>query len=366
MMIPFFDLKSQYRSMEGEIKSAVLEVLEGGWFVLGEKLKRFEEEFAAFTGSAHAVGVGSGTEAIHLALIAAGVKPGDRVVTVSNTAVPTVSAIRFAGATPVFVDINPATYTIDASMLEETLAKTDGITAIVPVHLYGQTADMEPILKVAAEHGLKVIEDACQAHGAEYRGKKAGSIGLMGCFSFYPSKNLGAYGDGGIIVTDDSEVAQRLTRLRNYGQSDRYNSVIEGFNSRLDEVQAAVLSVKLRHLERWIERRRELSALYGRLLSGAVTPVEADYSRHAYHLYVVRHRKRDSLMEYLKERGVATLIHYPIPIHLQEAYAWMKLPKGSLPETERAAGEILSLPIYPELTEEQVERVAELINSFNG
>ncbi len=371
-MIPFFDLKSQYRSIATELKSQIEATLESGWFVLGERLKGFEEEFAAYINARYAVGVGSGTDALTLALRAAGVKTGDEVITVPNTAIPTVSAIRDANAVPLFVDIDPETFTMDPALLEELLkkrAKEGGsVKAIVPVHLYGQAAHMDPIMDLAKEHGALVIEDACQAHGAEYKGRKAGSIGFGGVFSFYPSKNLGAYGDGGMVVTDDEELFEKLKLLRNYGQSDRYHSVIEGVNSRLDELQAAVLSVKLVHLNEWTERRRELAALYDKLLDQEKVqiPKEADYSRGVYHLYVISHPRRDALQKFLSEKGVSTLIHYPIPIHLQEAYLRLGYGPGAFPIAEKAAGEILSLPIYPELTEAQVEEVAGLVNAFDG
>lgn len=371
-MIPFFDLKSQYTSIATEINGAIEDTLGSGWFVLGERLKGFEEEFAAYLGARYAVGVGNGTDALALSLRAAGIKTGDTVITVPNTAIPTVSAIRDAGATPLFVDIDSETFTMDPVLLEELLkerAKEGGrVGAIIPVHLYGQAADMDGIMDLAKEYGAKVIEDACQAHGAKYKDKSVGTIGLAGAFSFYPSKNLGAYGDGGMVVTDDVVVFEKLKLLRNYGQSDRYHSVIDGTNSRLDELQAAVLSVKLGHLDAWTGRRRVLAALYDKLLDPQVVkcPKEADYSKGVYHLYVIRHPKRDSLQKYLTELGVATLIHYPIPIHLQEAYLGLGLAPGTFPVAERAAEEVLSLPIYPELREAEVEEVAGLINAFKG
>ncbi len=370
-MIPFFDLKAQLLTIDGEIKSVVNEVLDSGWFVLGERLKSFEREFASYCSTGFGIGVGSGTEALHLALVAAGVGPGDEVVTVPNTAVPTISAIRFAGARPVFVDIDPVTYTVDPlklrACLEERREAGAGVKAVVPVHLYGQTADMDLILQISEEFEVPVIEDACQAHGAEFKGKRSGSMGLMGCFSFYPSKNLGAYGDGGFVTTSDPELAETLKKLRNYGQKERYDSVSEGFNSRLDEVQAAVLSVKLKYLDNWVDRRNELALLYDSLLDPRKVslPVTRDASRHARHLYVIRHPGRDALMDYLKDNGVSTLIHYPIPVHLQRAYGWLGLGEGSFPEAEAAAREVLSLPLYPELTEVDVRSIARLINDFN-
>ena len=340
--------------------------------MLGERLTRFEEEFAAYLGTRYALGVGNGTDALTLALRAVGVREGDEVVTVPNTAIPTVSAIRDTGADPLFVDIDPDRFTMDPALLEELLEKKakegKSVKAIVPVHLYGQAADMDPIMDLAKDHGALVIEDACQAHGAKYKDKTVGTIGSAGVFSFYPSKNLGAYGDGGMVVCDDEVVFEKLKLLRNYGQSDRYHSVIEGTNSRLDELQAAVLSVKLKYLNEWTGRRRELAALYDKLLdqNKVQIPKEAAYSRGVYHLYVIKHPKREALQKYLSENGVSTLIHYPIPIHLQEAYLRLGHAPGAFPNAELAAREILSLPIYPELTEAQVEEVCGLVNAFDG
>ncbi|MBE9532183.1 MAG: DegT/DnrJ/EryC1/StrS family aminotransferase, partial [Proteobacteria bacterium] len=321
-MIPFFDLKSQYKSIATEVKDAIEATLESGWFVLGERLSAFEEEFASYTGARYGVGVGNGTDALTLALRAVGVGEGDFVVTVPNTAIPTVSAIKDAGASPLFVDIDEESFTMDPVLLGELLeAKAkEGVSvkAIIPVHLYGQCADMDKITELAEKFGAVVLEDACQAVGAEYKGKKAGSMGIAGAFSFYPSKNLGAYGDGGMVVTSDEEVFKRLKLLRNYGQSDRYHSVTDGTNSRLDDLQAAVLSVKLKYLDEWTKRRRKLAALYNSLLDPKVVrlPKEPKYSTGVYHLYVVRHPEREKLQKFLQENGVSTLIHYPIPIHL--------------------------------------------------
>ncbi|MHB1162275.1 MAG: DegT/DnrJ/EryC1/StrS family aminotransferase [Chloroflexota bacterium] len=363
MRIEFNDLKPQHRALRGEIRSAVDGVLEGGWFVLGQQGEAFEREFADYCGVAHCVGVGSGTEAIHLALLACGVQPGDDVVTVSLTAVPTASAISFAGARPVFVDVDPRSFTMDPDRLEAAI--TPRTKAILPVHLYGQMADMDPILEVGRRHGIPVIEDACQGHGAEYRGRRAGSMGAMAAFSFYPTKNLGACGDGGAVTTDDPELADRLHLLRNYGQRKRYFHESKGFNSRLDEMQAAILKAKLPHLNRWNETRRAKAALYDSLLKGGVIrPLEADYGRHVYHLYVIRSPRRDELQRFLADRGIGSLIHYPVPVHLQEAYRDLGVPRGALPATERCAGEVLSLPLYPELPDEQIAEVAEAINQF--
>jgi len=362
MKIPFVDLKEQYTSIENGVKLAIEEVFKKSQFILGENLRKFEDEFASYCGVKYGIGVGSGTEALHLALIACGVGPGDEVITVPNTAVPTASAISFANAKPIFVDIDPKTYTMDPSHLEEKV--TPRTKVLMPVHLYGQMADMDPILKIAQKYKLKMIEDACQAHGAEYRGKKAGSMGDLGCFSFYPTKNLGAYGDGGMIITNDEKKAEKLRMLRNYGEVKKYHHRIKGFNSRLDELQAAILRVKLKYLSTWNEARRKNAKLYDELLTNdkIIKPVEADYAKHVYHLYIIRCKQRDELQKSLASVGVGTLIHYPIPIHLQEAYKNLGLKRGTLPVAEECADEILSLPMFPELKEAQIERVCEVIN----
>ncbi len=366
MKIPVFDLKRQYEYLKTELDSAFTNVFESGAFVLGENVRLFEEEFANYLGAGFAVGVGSGTEALHLSLKACDIGHGDEVITVPNTAVPTISAISFAGARPVLVDITPDTYTIDTKKIEKKI--TNKTKAILPVHLYGHTAEMEQIMKLAKAHNLRIIEDACQAHGAKYNGKNAGTLGDMGCFSFYPTKNLGAYGDGGIVVTNNEELYNRLIMLRNYGEVKKFTSKIEGFNSRLDEIQAAVLRVKLKHLDTWTNRRREIATLYQQLLfnSNVQLPCERQWAEHVYHLFVIRMNKRDALQDYLQERGVGTHIHYPIPIHFQEAYKKLGYNAGDFPISERNAGEILSLPIYPELTTEEIETVAGLITEFQG
>ena len=364
MRIEFNDLRPQHQDLRAEIDAALGQVLDDGWFVLGKQGEAFEREFANYCGVAHCLGVGSGTEAIHLALLACGVQLDDDVVTSSLTAVPTASAISFAGARPVFVDVDPRTFTMDPSKLEAAI--TPRTKAILPVHLYGQVADMDPIVEIGRRHGIPVIEDACQAHGAEYRGHRTGSLATMGTFSFYPTKNLGACGDAGAVTTDDPGLADRLRLLRNYGQRKRYYHESKGFNSRLDEMQAAILRVKLHHLNQWNEIRRSKASLYDSLLKGVVTPWQADYARHIYHLYVIRSRQRDKLQSYLADQGIGTLIHYPVPVHLQEAYADLGLRTGSLPATEECAREILSLPLYPELPDEQIAQVAEAINRFDG
>ncbi|MBI2861542.1 MAG: DegT/DnrJ/EryC1/StrS family aminotransferase [Chloroflexi bacterium] len=362
--VPFVNLSRQYRIAQSVIDEAVGRVLTRGHFILGDEVAAFEEEFAAYCGVSSAIGVGSGTTALHLALLACGVGLGDEVITVPNTAVPTVAAISLSGATPVFVDIISTSYTMDAQELEAKI--TPKTKAIIPVHLYGQCADMAPILAVAKRHGVWVIEDAAQAHGAVYRGRRAGSLGDVGCFSFYPTKNLGAYGDGGMVVTDHPEIAEKVRMLRSYGMRDRDRQELKGVNSRLDELQAAILRAKLPFLPQWNERRRELARLYDSHLDGfgVLAPQEMAYGCHAYHLYVVRCSQRDRLRAYLAARGIDTLVHYLVPVHLQPAYSELKLPQGSFPAAEAAAREVLSLPLYPELEPEEAEVVAKALSDF--
>lgn len=365
-MIPISDVTRQYKDIKNEIDSAIQDTLNKGWFVLGKKVEKFEKEFASFCNAKFAVGVGSGTEALHLSLVACGIKEGDEVITVPNTAVPTVCAITFAGAKPVFIDIDPLSYNIDISSIKKKINKRT--KAIIPVHLYGQAADMAPIIKIAKEYGLKIIEDACQAHGTLYHGKKVGSLGDLGCFSFYPSKNLGCYGDGGIVVTNNPKLAEKVWLLRNYGQKKRYVHITKGFNSRLDEIQAAVLSVKFKYLNGWNKRRREIASTYDSKLknSRVIIPSEMEYGRHVYHLYVIRTKNRDKLQEYLAGKGIQTNIHYPIPVHLQKAYEYLKTKKGSCPVAERYAKEILSIPLFPELTDKEINSVAAAILDWDG
>jgi len=365
--VPAFDLKRQYGAIKEEVDEAMSRVMARGSYILGEEVEGFEEEFARYVGAQHAVGVASGTDALYLSLLALGVGPGDEVVTVPNTAVPTAVAISQTGATPVLVDVCPDTFTLDVSQLEAAI--TPKTKAIVPVHLYGGAADMDPLMGVARRHDLAVVEDACQAHGAEYRKSKAGGIGSAGAFSFYPTKNLGCYGDGGMIVTNDENLARKARLLRFYGMTDRdrYVHSIKGINSRLDEIQAAVLRVKLRHLDDWNETRRAVAILYGRLLpADVIPPCEPAYARHVYHLYVVKAERRDELRRHLRTNGIGTAIHYPLPIHLQPAYADLRLAEGTYPAAERCAGQILSLPMFPELTAGEVERVVEAIGRFFG
>jgi len=365
-VIPQANPRAQYKSHQQRIEQAIARVLDRGRYILGEETAAFEREFADYIGVRFGIGVGSGTEALHLALRACGVGPGDEVITVSHTAVATVAAIELCGATPVLVDIDPHSFTLDPTRLPAAI--TPRTKAILPVHLYGQSADLEPILDIARRHNLRVIEDCAQSHGATYRGKRTGAWGDIACFSFYPTKNLGAIGDGGFVATDDSQLAEHARLLREYGWRQRYVSEISGWNTRLDELQAAILRVKLQTLDADNARRRHLAALYDELLaSSSVTrPVEMPYGQHVYHLYVVRSVRRDELQAFLRERGIGTLIHYPVPIHLQPAYRGRLGDIGSFPETERAACEVLSLPMFPELTEVEVDRVAQAVREFFG
>ncbi|MEN6576144.1 MAG: DegT/DnrJ/EryC1/StrS family aminotransferase [Phycisphaerales bacterium] len=359
-MIEFVCLKREQEAIADEIREAIERVLRRGWFILGEESEGFEAEFAQYIGTKFAVGLNSGSDAILLALRALGIGDGDEVITPSHTFISTVDGIDRNGAKPVFVDIDPRTFCLDATRIEERI--TERTKAIMPVHLYGQPADMESIMAIAERHRLFVVEDSCQAHGALYKGRKVGGIGHVGCFSFYPTKNLGACGDGGMVTTNDEEIAKRLRLLRNYGQPRKYHHVLVGVNSRLDEMQAAILRVKLRYLDEWNERRRKSAALYDDLLSevGVGTPVELPHVRHVYHLYVIRSKNRDALQRRLSENGVQSQIHYPIPVHRQEAYT--RIASGvELPVTDRACGEILSLPMHPWLNPEDVRRVAAII-----
>ena len=362
-MIPFVDLQAQYRAIKPEIDAAVLKVLEQAQFILGPAVASFEQDFAAFCGTRDAVGVSSGTSALHLALLAAGVEPGDEVITVPYTFVATVAAIEYAGAKPVLVDVEPDYWTMDPAKLEAAI--TPRTKAIMPVHLYGQPADMDPILEIARRRGIAVIEDAAQAHGSEYKGRRCGSLGLLGCFSFYPGKNLGAYGEGGAVVTDDPALAKRIRLLRAWGEEVRYEHKFKAFNYRMDGVQGAVLGVKLRHLEAWTEARRRNAAEYGRQIAGtpATPPVERAGCRHVYHLYPVRLPQRDAWRAALGEAGVQTGVHYPIPVHLQPAYRDLGYTIGDFPVSEGVAHEVLSLPIFPELTDQQIATVAALLRA---
>ncbi|MEM3060271.1 MAG: DegT/DnrJ/EryC1/StrS family aminotransferase [Candidatus Anstonellales archaeon] len=363
-MVPYIDLKTEYLSIKNEIEKAIFSVLENSKFVLSDNVSSFEREFSSYIGTKYCVGTGNGLDALRFALLSIGIKAGDEVICVSNSAFASALCVSTIGAKPIFADVEYDTHNMDPSDIRRRITKKT--KAIVPVHLYGQTADMDPILEIADEHNLLVVEDACQAHGAEYKGKKAGSIGQVGCFSFYPTKNLGCYGDGGAVLTNDYEIAEKVKMLRNYGQINRYEHEIEGFNSRLDELQAAILRVKLRHLDRWNEKRRSTARRYSELIShkDITCPNEKEYAKHVYHIYAIKSAKRDSLMEHLKRAGISTIIHYPIPAHLQKAYAHLEIPKGSLPVTEKVCSEELSLPMHPFLTDEQIEEVSSAINSF--
>ena len=364
MKVPFGDLKTHYRAYQKEIDGAVSRVLASGYFILGPELERFERDFEAYLGSPYVIGCASGTEAIYLALAACNVGPGDEVLVVAHTAVPTISAISMTGATPIFVDIDSATYVMDAAEVEARI--TEKTRAIVPVHLYGQMADIDALKKLALKHNLLLIEDVAQATGSTYKGLgKAGTFGDYGAFSFYPSKNLGAYGDGGAVCTNSRENYERLVMLRNYGQSKRYHHDIIGINSRLDEIQAAILSVQIPFVEEWNERRRQIAARYtAGLKNVVVTPTESTIASHVYHLYVIQTVNRDGMQEFLMERGIQTLIHYPIPAHLQKAYSYLGYKPGDLPVTEHVTKRILSLPMFPQLTDEQIDYVIEGICEF--
>jgi len=402
MKVPFLDLKAQYESIKHEINDAIQQVLDSCAFAGGPFVQAFEKEFAEFCGCDHCIGVGSGTEALWLALKALGVGPGDEVITVPNTFIATAEAISFCGAEPVFIDIDEKTYTMDPAKLSEFLEKkchfkqltkpnhltnrrfnhltnTEStnqpinqstnrpVRAIIPVHIFGQTADMDPIMAIARKHGLYVVEDACQAHGAEYKGRPAGSIGDAGCFSFYPGKNLGAYGEAGAVTTNNAELAEKIAILRDHGQSEKYYHDKIGWNARMDGVQGAVLSVKLNHLPAWNLARREKAEVYNNLLSGVdglLLPLEADDATHVYHIYAIRTRNRDALLRYLADKDIYCGIHYPVPIHLQAAYSNSGVENSELDVSKRVCSELLSLPMFPELTNEQQERVAEKIKEF--
>lgn len=356
-MIPFVDLKAQYLSIKEEVDQAVLEVLASTQFVLGKEVAAFEELFSAYTQTSHTIGVNSGTSALHLALLAGGVGPGDEVITTPHTFIATVSAIDYARATPVFVDIDPVSFTLDPALLEAAI--TPRTKALLPVHLYGQPADMDPIMAIARKHGLLVIEDAAQAHGAEYKGRRVGSIGDMGCFSFYPGKNLGAYGEGGAVTTNNPEFVRTLRMLRDWGAERKYYHDLKGYNYRLEGVQGAVLKVKMKYIEAWTEARRAVAARYDAQLTprGIATPVALPDRRHVYHVYAIREPRRDQLQAFLHDHGVSTGIHYPIPVHRQRAFAELGYPESAFPHAEAAAREVLSLPMYPELTHAQQDVV---------
>ena len=360
-MIPLVDLQAQYASIKDEIDTAVLNVLASGRFALGPEVAAFEEEFSAYCGADHGIAVNSGTSALHLALLAAGVGPGDEVITVPFTFVATVATIRYANATPVFVDIDPLAGTIDVDQVANAI--TPRTKAIIPVHLYGQPADLDPLLALARRHYLTVVEDASQAHGAEYRGRRVGGLGDLGCFSFYPGKNLGAYGEGGIVVTNDETHAETVRSLRSWGEDRPNHHTRPGFNYRMDAIQGAILRVKLSHLPAWTDARRRIAVTYDRVLADIdiTTPAVMPYARHVYHLYAVRTAHRDTLHQALDAEGIQTGLHYPVPVHLQPGYADLGGHMGDHPCAEAAAAATLTLPVYPELPDEVPARVAEVI-----
>ena len=363
-MIHFVDLKKQYHSIKEEIDRAVLNVLESTQFVLGREVAAFEEEFADYCQTKHGVAVNSGTSALHLAFLAADIGPGDEVITVPNTFVATIAAIRYTGATPVFVEIEPNSYNIDPKKIEDAI--TERTRAICPVHLFGQMADMDPIMETAKKHNLIVVEDAAQAHGAEYKGKRSGSIGDLGCFSFYPGKNLGAYGEGGLVTTNNPDYAKTIHALRDWGAEKKYHHDLKGFNYRMTGIQGAILRVKLRHLEEWTKARRDHAKYYNKMLTEfkVKTPVEMDYARHVYHLYVIRVHQRDEFRDFLKKNDIFTGIHYPIPVHMQKAHADLGYGRGDFPLIEQAADEIISMPMYAELNNKDIEEVVTAIKLF--
>jgi dTDP-4-amino-4,6-dideoxygalactose transaminase len=365
MKVPYLDLKAQYESIRGEIADAIQQVLDRTAFAGGPFVAQFEKEFAVFCGTRFSTGVGSGTDALWMALLALGVGPGDEVITVPDTFIATAEAISWCGAKPVFVDVDPVTYNMDPSKIEA--AVTPKTRAIIPVHLFGQMADMGPIMEIARKRKLLVVEDASQAHGAEYKGRKAGSIGDAGCFSFYPGKNLGAYGEAGAVVTNDAALDGKIRMLRDHGQAKKYHHAMVGWNARMDGIQGAVLSVKLRHLPAWNEGRRRNAGIYDELLgamAGVVAPKEAACGKHVYHIYAIRVPQRDRVIDSLAEKEIYCGIHYPIPVHLLDAYKSLNLGVGSFPVAEKSAAEFVSLPMFPELTPEQIQYVAEGLNGL--
>lgn len=364
--IPFVDLAGQSNALADEIMPAIENVIRRAAFILGDEVQEFEDKFADYCDTDYCVSVASGTEALHLALRAVGVGPGDEVITAGNSFVATTYAITHAGATPVLVDINAADHNIDIDLIERAI--TNRTKAIVPVHLFGQPSDMVVIQEVAEKHGLKIVEDACQSHGSEYNGKRAGSFGNAGCFSFYPGKNLGAFGDGGAIVTNDAEVAVKIKLLRNYGQREKNVHSMLAFNSRLDTIQAAILLVKLPYLDDWNNQRRKAAGLYCEHLkdSDLILPVENEGNRHVYHLFVAKHDQRDELVAHLKSQDISCGVHYPLPLHHAEPYGAVRTIPRDLPVCSELANKIISLPMFPGITEEQVSRVAEAVKSFSA
>lgn len=365
--VPFIDLRSHHAPLLEEINGAIREVIDSAAFAGGPFVTRFEEEFAAYCNCPYAVGVGSGTEALWLVLLALGVGPGDEVITVPNSFMATAEAITYCGAKPVFVDVDERTYTMDPAWLERTV--TARTKAIIPVHLFGQPADMDPIVEFAREHGLFVVEDACQAPGAEYKGRKVGTLGDAACFSFYPGKNLGAFGEAGAVVTSNAEWEEKIRILRDHGQVRKYHHTMVGWNCRMDGIQAAVLRIKLQHLDRGNKLRRAHAAHYDRALDSVeevITPVQAFWARHVHHIYAIRAQDRDAVLRLLADKGIGCGVHYPVPIHLQEAYRTLGYQQGVFPIAERCAAEFISLPMFPELTSTQIETVTEAVKEAVG
>jgi len=367
MKVPFLDLKAQYETIRDEIAAALQEVLESSAFAGGPFVERFEQEFARSCGTGEAVGLGSGTEALWASLVGLGIGRGDEVITVPNTFIATAEAISLAGARPVFVDIDERTFNIKVELIEQAI--TSRTRAIIPVHLFGQPADMDPIMEIARAYDLFVIEDACQAHGARYKGRAAGAIGDAGCFSFYPGKNLGAYGEAGAVVTSNPELARKIRMFRDHGQAEKYRHLMRGWNARMDGFQGAVLRVKLKHLSRWNDARRANALLYNELLEdieGVVTPLEADYAEHVYHVYALLVENRDAFMEALRQKGIGCGIHYPACVHLQQAFGFLGYGQGDFPVAEGCAERLVSLPMFAELSRCQIEFVVEAIKDFVG
>lgn len=364
--VPYLDLKAQYQSIKPEIDAAISGVLESCQFVLGAEVAGFEHDYSAYSGTAECIALNSGTSALHLSLLAAGVRPGDEVITTPFTFVASVAAALYAGARPVLVDIDPRSFTIDPAAIEAAI--TPQTKALLPVHLYGQPADMDPIMDIARKHRLVVIEDAAQAHGARYKGRPVGSIGDMACFSFYPGKNLGAYGEGGAVTTNNPEYAHTIRMLRDWGQDSKYHHLLRGYNYRMEGFQGAVLRVKLRHLEQWTEARRAVVRQYNELLADCDLnrPIEMPWARHVYHVYTIRSKDRDQLHTTLADEGIQTGVHYPVPVHMQPAYADLGYGPGAFPHAEAAAEQVLSLPLYPELTSYAVAQVANAVKKLLG
>jgi dTDP-4-amino-4,6-dideoxygalactose transaminase len=359
--IPLINLQAQYQDIKKEVDEAITKVLTAGTYILGPQVAALEEEIASYCGTAYGIGVASGTDALMIALMSLGVEPGDEVITTPYTFFASAEVISWLGATPVFVDIDPKTYNIDVNKIEKKI--TEKTKAILPVHIFGQIADMDKILYLAGKYRLVVIEDCCQAIGAEYKGRRAGSMGQAGCFSFFPSKNLGGYGDGGMIVTGDREMRDMARMLRVHGSSRKYFHDMTGLNSRLDELQAAVLRVKLRYLDKWHQLRREKGELYNQLFQGSdiVVPYRETWNDHVYHLYVIRSKKRDAVQKYLLDQGISCGVYYPLPLHLQPAFQYLGYREGDLPEAEAASRETLALPLYPELPEALLKQVAQAV-----